>query len=283
MDGGVGAVSRLRLVPEETVTAGALQLGLWGEVGEADARAGRAMVRVQALLGPEAALTGVLVGGRDPGERVRLVPWGDERDVGPSPPGPRPPEPPPPGPRPPEPPSPGRASAEPAVPEPVAPAPANPLRAPAGWPDDVLQATGRVSVVQHPEPVGPTRRRRPARGVGRGRAVVPDPAPTWPGQVPAPSPATVPVDPLPAVVVDAAGGPVGLAESDLLTAPPHRVAVDGGPAREVRGWAGPWPLRQRWWVPDAVDGTRLQVVLDDDSALLLLAREARWWVVGVYD
>ena len=34
--GGRGAVDRLRLVPEETVTAGALQLGLWGDVGEAD-------------------------------------------------------------------------------------------------------------------------------------------------------------------------------------------------------------------------------------------------------
>ncbi|WP_308258167.1 DNA polymerase Y family protein, partial [Pseudonocardia lacus] len=78
--GGSGAVDRMRLVPEETVTAGALQLGLWGEVGEADERAGRALVRVQALLGPESVLTAVLVGGRDPAERVRLVPWGDTRD-----------------------------------------------------------------------------------------------------------------------------------------------------------------------------------------------------------
>ncbi|MCX6466014.1 MAG: DNA polymerase Y family protein, partial [Pseudonocardiales bacterium] len=80
--GGAGAVGWLRLVPEETVTAGALQLGLWGEVGEADERAGRAMVRVQALLGPDAVGTAVLVGGRDPHERVRLVPWGDERPPG---------------------------------------------------------------------------------------------------------------------------------------------------------------------------------------------------------
>ncbi|MDN5750201.1 MAG: DNA polymerase Y family protein, partial [Pseudonocardia sp.] len=116
-----------------------------------------------------------------------------------------------------------------------------------------------------------------------GRTVVPDPAPSWPGQVPAPSPATVPVDPVPAELVDAAGGPVGLTDPDLLTASPHRVAVDGGAAREVRGWAGPWPLRQRWWAPGAVDGSRLQVALDDGTALLLLAREGRWWVVGVYD
>ena len=78
--GGRGAVDRLRLVPEETVAAGALQLGLWGDVGEADERAGRALVRVQALLGPEAVVTAVLGGGREPAERVRLVPWGDDRD-----------------------------------------------------------------------------------------------------------------------------------------------------------------------------------------------------------
>ena len=50
-----------------------------GRDGEADERAGRALVRVQALLGPESVVTAVLGGGRDPAERVRLVPWGDER------------------------------------------------------------------------------------------------------------------------------------------------------------------------------------------------------------
>lgn len=77
--GGAGAVSVLRLVPEEVVDAGSLQLGLWGDVGAADERAGRALVRVQAMLGPEAVLTAVLGGGRDPRDRVRLVPWGEER------------------------------------------------------------------------------------------------------------------------------------------------------------------------------------------------------------
>ena len=76
--GGSG-LTVLRLVPEEVVEAGRLQLGLWGEVGVADERAGRALVRVQGLLGPEEVLTGVPGGGRGPGERIRLVPWGDER------------------------------------------------------------------------------------------------------------------------------------------------------------------------------------------------------------
>ncbi|WP_306744506.1 DNA polymerase Y family protein [Saccharothrix yanglingensis] len=73
----------LRLDPEEVVDATALQAGLWPgagqDQGEAAERAARAMVRVQGLLGPDAVLTPVLGGGRGPVERVRLVPWGDER------------------------------------------------------------------------------------------------------------------------------------------------------------------------------------------------------------
>jgi protein ImuB len=261
--GGAGAVVALRLVPEETVTAGALQLGLWGEVGEADERAGRAMVRVQALLGPEGVLTAELVGGREPGERVRLVPWGDERQPPPVP----DPEPP---------------SGPPPVPPPRVEPVSDPRQAPAGWPDDVLRATGRVSPARPPEQTG-ARRRPPVRGSAPGRPVVRDPAPPWPGRVPAPSPTTVPPEPLAADLVDGGGAPVGVGDPDLLTATPHRVSVDGGPFREVLGWAGPWPLRPRWWVPGADEGTRLQVALDDGSALLLLARGGRWWVTGVYD
>jgi len=75
-------VHLLRLVPEEVIDGRALQSGLW--FGEADPtveteRAGRALVRVQGLLGPEGVCTAVLGGGRGPGDQVRLVPWGDER------------------------------------------------------------------------------------------------------------------------------------------------------------------------------------------------------------
>lgn len=74
-------IHTLRLDPVEVVEGRALQLDLWRGEGraEADERAGRAMVHVQGLLGPEAVVTPVLGGGRDPGEQVRLVPWGDER------------------------------------------------------------------------------------------------------------------------------------------------------------------------------------------------------------
>ncbi|MCU1683520.1 MAG: polymerase [Amycolatopsis sp.] len=86
----MSGVSRLRLEPEELVKGKSLQLGLWhggtagafqtaGEEQTLEAeQAGRALVRVQGLLGPEGVFTAVLGGGRSPAERVRLVPWGDQ-------------------------------------------------------------------------------------------------------------------------------------------------------------------------------------------------------------
>ncbi len=71
-------ITLLRLEPVEVVAAGALQLGLWGGVGEEDQRARRALTRVQGLLGGEAVRIGVLSGGRGPVERVTLITFGEE-------------------------------------------------------------------------------------------------------------------------------------------------------------------------------------------------------------
>jgi len=211
-DGAVGGIGLLRLSGVEVVEAGTLQLGLWGEVGEADERAGRALVRVQALLGPEAVCTAVLGGGRDPGERTRLVPWGEERSAG--------------------------------------------------------------------------------GGLAEARAG--EPEPPWPGRLPAPSPTTVMSRPPLAEVLDAARCPVGVGERQMVSAEPAWVAVDGGRALPVRGWAGPWPVDQRWWDAAGWRGSRMQVVLagvdegdeggeGGETALLLTYRDGRWTVVGRYD
>lgn len=73
------AVTLLRLHAVEVVSAEALQLPLWGGLGEEDRlRARRALVRVQGLLGPEAVRVPVLSGGRGPAERITLIPLGDE-------------------------------------------------------------------------------------------------------------------------------------------------------------------------------------------------------------
>lgn len=85
-------VSLLRLVPEEVVDGRSLQFGLWfggtDPIAAAE-KAGRALVRVQGVLGPEGVCTAVLGGGRGPNDQVHLVPWGDEMpEIDPEPPWP---------------------------------------------------------------------------------------------------------------------------------------------------------------------------------------------------
>ncbi|HEY2765732.1 MAG TPA: DNA polymerase Y family protein [Pseudonocardiaceae bacterium] len=78
LQAGLGGITLLHLIPEEVIGGQALQRGLWGESGEEDERAGRALVRVQGMLGPDSVFTGVPGGGRGPADRIRLVPWGDD-------------------------------------------------------------------------------------------------------------------------------------------------------------------------------------------------------------
>ncbi|ODU01780.1 MAG: hypothetical protein ABS81_19755 [Pseudonocardia sp. SCN 72-86] len=268
--GGSGAVVRMRLTPEETVTAGALQLGLWGEVGVADERAGRALVRAQALLGPGGVVTAVLTGGRDPAERVRLVAWGDARGTldGVSD---------------------ERAGLMAGEPTP-APDDAAPRggRAGGGSGPGRSREPGPGAAQPPPPPAGPMRRNarrgtRRTKPVRTARPALLSPTPAWPGRLPAPSPASVLAAPQPAVLLDAGGGAVGLRAPDLLAAAPEWLDTQGGPSGVVVGWAGPWPVQQRWWVPGAVGTARLQVVLDDGAAVLLVAARGRWWLAAVYD
>ncbi|TQS41715.1 DNA polymerase Y family protein [Cryptosporangium phraense] len=79
-DRPTAGVTRVRLAPEDVVEHGGAQLGLWGDTGADDERAHRALTRVQGLLGPEAVVTPVLGGGRDPESRVRYVAWRDARE-----------------------------------------------------------------------------------------------------------------------------------------------------------------------------------------------------------
>jgi protein ImuB len=187
----LGAIVRLRLYPDGVVEYAGLQLGLWGDAGEERDRAHRALTRVQGMLGPDAVVTAVLDGGRDPADQVRLVPWGDER------------------------------------PEPA----------------------------QEP----------------------------WPGRLPAPSPATVPPEPLPVDVVDAAGAPVRVTDRLAVTGAPAKLSQKSGTA-EIAGWAGPWPVDERWWAPaEGSRRVRFQVCLADGRAYLLTLADGGWTVSGVYD
>ncbi len=105
----------------------------------------------------------------------------------------------------------------------------------------------------------------------------------WPGRVPSPSPAEV-VDRFRSLDVLAAGGqPVRVDARGLLDAEPTRVVLDGR-AAAVEGWAGPWPVEERWWDPaTARRRARLQLLLDDGRAVLAALERRRWVVEAVYD
>jgi len=113
---------------------------------------------------------------------------------------------------------------------------------------------------------------------------------TWPGRLPAPSPATVLTSPLPVRVTDGEGRDVGITPRRRVTAPPRRLSVAGQPARDVLGWAGPWPVtggRRSTEHPRA----RLQMLLDGgpdeppEAVLLLCAGtdSPLWTIEGMYD
>ncbi len=193
-------VTLLRLTPDEVVPARGRQLGFWGGETEADTRAGRALARVQGLLGPDAVLVPEWRGGRGPAEQLTLVP---------------------------------------------------------------------AAAVDLTEP-------RPAT---RPDWVV---AP-WPGRIPAPAPALVHPEPIPADVRDEHGGSVGVDGRGLLRAPPVTLAVGDAPTRPIEGWAGPWPADERWWDPAAHRRrARFQVVVAA-TAHLAVVEGGRWWIEATYD
>ncbi|HEU5307737.1 MAG TPA: DNA polymerase Y family protein [Acidimicrobiia bacterium] len=74
-----GGISRLVLAPDDLGPAVGRQLGFWGGDPAAADRAGRALARVQGMLGPDAVVTALDGGGRTPTERIRWVPWGEPR------------------------------------------------------------------------------------------------------------------------------------------------------------------------------------------------------------
>ncbi len=71
-----GGLSRLTLRPENLLPAAGRQLGFWGGETEADQRAGRAVARLEALVGVENVQVAEWRGGREPDDAISLLPAG---------------------------------------------------------------------------------------------------------------------------------------------------------------------------------------------------------------
>lgn len=113
----------------------------------------------------------------------------------------------------------------------------------------------------------------------------------WVGAVPTPAPATVYPEPRPAVVLTEERQPLVVDDRGVLNgAPTHFSVTAGGAAGRARlqpvdGWAGPWPVSERWWDAEtARRTTRFQVAGADGSAYLLRADpNGTWWAEARYD
>ncbi|MBQ1015849.1 DNA polymerase Y family protein, partial [Micromonospora sp. M51] len=126
--------------------------------------------------------------------------------------------------------------------------------------------------------------RLPARPGPPAGARAGEGTPPWPGRLPPPAPAVVLPSPLAATVHDAAGEPVVISARLAVSAAPARLVVGTGQPAEIVGWAGPWPVDERWWAPaEARRRARFQVSLADGAALLLAVESGQWLVEAIYD
>jgi len=92
--------------------------------------------------------------------------------------------------------------------------------------------------------------------------------------------------PVPVEVLGPDGAPVGVTGRGRCTAIPSRLIlpIAGSSPLGIMGWAGPWPADERWWDPAAARRrARLQVLLDDGTAHLLVLEHGRWHLEATYD
>ena len=84
-------------------------------------------------------------------------------------------------------------------------------------------------------------------------------------------------------MTDEAGQVVTISGRCAISAAPAWLAVRGEPPRRVTGWAGPWPLSERWWDPAAARRrARFQLATDDGRAWLAVVQDGRWLVEAAY-
>jgi protein ImuB len=104
--------------------------------------------------------------------------------------------------------------------------------------------------------------------------------------LPAPAPSTVFEVPRPVAVLTEEGAAVEVTDRGDVTAPIARFSPTGkaADARPVDSWAGPWPVRERWWDASLSRAMhRFQLVDADGTAWLLALAGSGWFAEARYD
>jgi protein ImuB len=157
--------------------------------------------------------------------------------------------------------------------------------------DRVARAAMRVQAILGHEAV-----LRPALGGGRDVAEQVNDVPfgekrqsrlavgaPWPGRIMGAAPGVVYPFAREADVTDDAGDAVTVTGRCVISAAPAWLAADGVPPLRITGWAGPWPLSERWWDPAAARRrARFQLLTDDGRAWLAAVQDGRWLIEGGY-
>jgi hypothetical protein len=108
--------------------------------------------------------------------------------------------------------------------------------------------------------------------------------PPWPGRIMGPAPGVVYPFARAADVTDEAGDAVTVTGRCVISAAPAWLAADGKPALRITGWAGPWPLSERWWDPAAARRrARFQLLTGDGRAWLAAIQDGHWLIEAVYE
>ena len=124
----------------------------------------------------------------------------------------------------------------------------------------------------------------------------------WPGAVPGPAPTRVFPEAWATAMVGPGGRPVVVDDRGAVSCEPtrfHTGELHGW--QQVRAWAGPWPVEERWWVSTGLDRpepeprapdrpsaprgpvARFQVVGADGAAWLMRCEGDRWWTEAAYE
>ena len=105
----------------------------------------------------------------------------------------------------------------------------------------------------------------------------------WPGRIMGAAPGVVYPFAREADVTDDAGDAVTVTGRCVLSAAPAWLAADGEPPLRITGWAGPWPLSERWWDPAAARRrARFQLLTGDGRAWLAAVQGSRWLIEAGY-